>query len=220
MSIDLKEIFNEKNQDLFFNKLIMDIENNIDTFKLSTKNIVKIEIAKLLSLLRRLYYKYSISIDEDSLKEILGKSKNIILKDVNELIDKKCERNQEFIKNTDRNQPSNIKYIKSYHKHINDVEKSFEEDLKFSIRKTSGEEILSKIVALKPCINEEMHQEIQKIIDVDFPSILISRITDESIHRNRTLKNISEETYRWYSNLNKMSSKIESSSNKKKLKNK
>ena len=53
MNTDLKEMFNEKNQSLFLNKLIMDLENNTDTFKLATKNIVKIEIAKLLSSLRK-----------------------------------------------------------------------------------------------------------------------------------------------------------------------
>lgn len=219
MSIDLKEMFNEKNQDLFFNKLVMDIENNVDTFKLSTKNIVKIEIAKLLSSLRRVYYKYSVNIDEDKLKEILGSGKNKLLMDINALIDKKCEKNKEYIKNTNRDETTNAKYIKSYHKHINCVEKEFEDDLTLSIRKTSGVEFLQKIIAIQPCVNVEMHQEIQKTVDVDFPSVLISRIKDESIHRNRTLKNISEETYCWYCNLNRTSSKLESSTNKRKLKN-
>ena len=53
MNTDLKEMFNEKNQSLFLNKLIMDLDNNTDTFKLVSKNIIKIEVAKLFSSLKR-----------------------------------------------------------------------------------------------------------------------------------------------------------------------
>ena len=49
MNTDLKEMFNEKNRSLFFNKLIMELERNGDTFKLVTENTVKLELSKLLS---------------------------------------------------------------------------------------------------------------------------------------------------------------------------
>lgn len=219
MNIDLKEMFNEKNQDLFLNKLIIDLDNNIDTFKLSSKNIIKIELAKLLSSLRRIYNKYSVSVDEEKLKEILSSNKNELLTDTNLLIDKKCEQNKEYIKNTEKNDNCNNKYIKDYHKHINNVEKEFEDNLNLHIRELAEIGIYKKLINIRSCINEDMQQDILKIVNKDFVSNLISRITAESIHRNRTLKNISEETYQWYSNLNKTSSKIESNSKKKTLKN-
>lgn len=219
MSIDLKEMFNEKNQDLFLKKMIMDLENNTDTFKLSSKNIIKIEIAKLLSSLRRVYFKYSLEINEEHLKELLSDSKNKLLTDINLLVDKKFDNNKEYIKNIDRSETINIKYIKSYHKHINDTEEDFEDNVKIAICEISEIGLYKKLTKLQPCVNEEMHQDILKIINMDFSNTLISRIIDESIHRNRTLKNISEETYSWYSNLNKTSAKIEQSSKKKMLKN-
>lgn len=218
MNIDLKEMFNEKNQDLFLNKLIIDLENNTDTFKLTSKNIIKIELAKLLSSLRRIYGKYSVDVNEEKIKEILSINKNIILTDTNLLIDRKCEQNKEYIKNTTKKDSCNNKYIKSYHKHINKVERDFEDSLNITIRESAEMGIYKKIINIRSCISEEMHQEIIKTINVDFASNLISRITEESVHRNRTLKNISEETYRWYSNLNKTSSKIETSPKKKILK--
>jgi len=72
---------------------------------------------------------------------------------------------------------------------------------------------------MKVCSSEQAHEEIIKVINMDFCETLINRIIDESIHRNRTLKNISEETYKWYSNLNKTSKTIENSSLQKVLKN-
>lgn len=219
MNIDLKEMFSEKNQDLFLNKLTIDLDNNTDTFKLTSKNIIKIELAKLLSSLRRIYNKYSVSIDEEKLKEILSSNKNILLTDINILIDKKCAQNKEYIKKTNKKDNCNNKYIKAYHKHINNVEQEFEDNLNLTIRESAEISIYKKIISIRSCINEEMHQDILKTIDVDFASNLLARITEESIHRNRTLKNISEETYRWYSNLNKTSSKMDNNSKKKILKN-
>lgn len=219
MNINLKEMFDEKNQDLFLNKLTIDLDNNTDTFKLTSKNIIKIELAKLLSSLRRIYSKYLVDINEKRLKEILSGNKNVLLTEINLLIDKKCTQNKEYIKNTDKKDNCNNKYIKTYHKHINNVEKEFEDSLNLIVRDLSEIGIYKKIIGINSCINEEMHQDILKTINIDFASNLISRITEESIHRNRTLKNISEETYRWYSNLNRTSSKIETIPKKKVLKN-
>lgn len=219
MNMDLKEMFNEKNQDIFLKKMIIDLDNNIDTFKLSSKNIVKIEIAKLLSSLRRMYFKYSIQIDDLKMKDLLSKSKNELLTKINLLIDKKSTQSKEYIENKNKNDAINNKYIKAYHKHINCVEKKFEDNINVEVRQIAEIELIKSLVKIQPCLNEEMHQELLKIVNVEFSRTVIGRIIDESIHRNRTLKNISEETYEWYSNLNKTSLKIESSSKKKMLKN-
>jgi len=219
MSIDLKEMFNEKNQDLFLKKLIMDIENNTHTFKLSSKNIVKIEFAKLLSSIRRIYYKYSVTIDEEKIKAILTDGKNILIDDISLLIDKKGDNNKDFVKDANKGQTTNVKYMKSYHKHINDVETEFEDNIKLSVCEVSEISIYKELIKLQPCVNDEMHSDVLRIINLEFSNNLISRIIEESIHRNRTLKNISDETYNWYSNLNKTTSKVEQTTKKKTLTN-
>ena len=217
MSMNLKEMFHEKNQDLFFNKLILDLENNTDTFKLTSKNIVKIEIAKLLSSLRRIYSKYSMVVNDDELKSILGKNKKELLRTIELLIDKKNDDNKEYIKTN--KEPTNKQYIKSYGKHINSTEEKFEQDLKVAVLKNADVLLCQQILRMQSCCNEQAHEEIFKVINLDFCGNLIDRIIDESLHRNRTLKNISEETYKWYLNLNKTSKSIENSSLQKVLKN-
>jgi len=217
MSMNLTEEFLKKNQDLFFNKLILDLENNTDTFKLTTKNIVKIEFAKLLSSLRRFYSKYSMVVNEEDLKSILGNNKKELLQEIELLIDEKNNDNKEYIQTN--KEPTNKQYIKLYGKHINSTEEKFEQDLKVAILKNAEVVLCQNIIKMKVCSSEQAHEEIIKVINMDFCETLINRIIDESIHRNRTLKNISEETYKWYSNLNKTSKTIENSSLQKVLKN-
>lgn len=219
MNKDLKEMFNERNQNLFFNKLIMDLENNTDTFKLSTKNIVKIEIAKFFSSLRKIYDKYSIQIEEETIKEILSASKKSLLSDINLLIDEKCDKNKNYINNVDKAGVINKKYIKDFHNRIDENEQEFEESLHLSVCEEAEIGMYSSLIKLYPCVNEEMHQEILYKINLDFSPNLINRVTSESRHRNMTLKNISEETYKSYLNLNKNSSKIEVNSKVKVIKN-
>ena len=197
----------------------MDLENNIDTFKLSTKNIVKIEIAKLFSSLRKIYNNYSFQIDEERLKELLSNTKNSLLTDINILIDKKKESNKEYVENRNKEESINNKYIKSYHKHIDEVENEFEGSLKLVVCEETEIGLYTSLINLYSCVSEEMQQEILKKINLDFSSSIINRITDESIHRNMTLKNMSSETYKSYLNLNKNSSKLEKNSKVKVIKN-
>lgn len=219
MNTDLKELFNERNQSLFFNKLIMDLENNTDTFQLATKNIIKMEIAKLLSSLRKIYNDYSVKIDEDKIKALLSNSKNSLLADINILIDTKSKNNKKYIDNSDKNSVSTKKYIKAYHKFIDENEDEFKETLKLAVREESELGIYTSLINLYPCVNEEMQQVILEKINLDFSNSLINRISSESFHRNMTLKNMSEETYQSYLNLNKQSSKIEKNSKVKVIKN-
>lgn len=219
MNTDLKEMFIEKNQSLFLNKLIMDLENNIDTFKLATKNIVKIEIAKLFSSLRKLYDKYSMDISEEKIKEVLSNSKNSLLTDINLIIDNKSESNKNYIDQKEDDLTINNKYVKAYHKHIDEVQEQFESNLKLSICENSEIGLYTSLIRIYPCVNEEMQQEMLKKINLEFCLVLINRITEESNHRNRTLKNMSDETYKSYLNLNKNSSKIEKNSKVKVIKN-
>lgn len=218
MDTDLKELFNEKNQSLFFNKLLMDVDNNTDTFKFATKNIIIIEFAKLLSSLRKLYNKYTVEINEDKVKEILSSSKKTILTDVNILIDKKNQQTKQYIEESDGSS-INGKYVKNYCKHVDALEEDFEKTLKLAVLELSEVYLYTKLTNLYPCVNEEMQHELLLKTNVDFSNILISRIIAESIHRNMTLKNISEETYKNYLNLNRNSAKIDKNSKVKIIKN-
>lgn len=206
MSIDMNinEMFSEKNQTIFFNKLIMDLDNNSDIFKLAAKNKVILELATLLSSLKRVYDKYLVQYDENKLKELLSKTKTSLLEDINVIIDDKTATNSNFI-NSNRNMKINKAYLKEYHKQIDDGETSFEESIKLSIHEHTEINLYDTLIKLYPCRNEEMQQDIINVINNDCCSKLVSKIVSEGKHRSMTLKNMSEETYQKYLELNKNS---------------
>lgn len=202
IDIDIDELFNEKNQTLFFKNLITCLDNNTDTFKLSTKTIVMMEIAKLLSNLKRLYDKYSIDLDDAKLKEVLNNSKKSLLDEINVIIDNKNSSNKTYV-NESNSKQINKTYLKEYHKHIDRTEVSFSETVDLVVKEGTEVSLYKDLTALHPCSNEEMQLELLHIINIDFTNNLIARITGESALRSMTLKNMSEETYQKYLELRK-----------------
>lgn len=202
MDENINAMFTEKNQELFFNKLGMDIDNNADTFKLASKNIVMIEIAKLLSNLKRVYGSYSIELDDDKVKKILADTKNVIMDDIFVIIDEKANSNKKYIEDHNKDKVDS-KCVKKFHKHIDDSEVDFEETLSLSIKEHAEVNLCSSLLALYPCVDEQMHGQVLENVNIKFGENLINRITNEGVHRNLTLKNMVDETYKKYLELNK-----------------
>lgn len=206
-NIDITEMFNEKNQTIFLNKLLVDLENNAGTFKLRTKHIVMVEVAKLFSSLKRLYEKYSISYDETKIKELLSNTKKGLIENINIVIDDKKSSNAAYVEGG-RDKPIKRPYLKGYHKHIDDSESSFEEAVSLTVKEDIEIGLYNKLVSLYPCSNIEMQQDIIGIINLELSHTIISRVIDESKHRNMTLKNISEETFQKYLELSHNSNRL------------
>jgi len=204
IDIDINDMFSEKNKDLFLNKLILDLGNNTETFKLATKHIVMIEVAKLLSSLKRIYDKYSISYVENDIKGLLSETKTTLLEDVNVLIDEKNSNNASYV-DSNRSKQVNKKYLKDYHRHIDESDSTFQDGLKLAVSEASEISLYNSLIGLYPCSNEEMQQDILQIVNVDFSNTIIARVSAESKLRSRTLKNISEEDYQKYLEFSKNS---------------
>lgn len=203
VDIDINEMFSEKHQKMFFDKLRLDLDNNTDTFKLATKNIIKIEMAKLLSSLKKIYDKYSLDIDDELIKQILNDSKNSMLESTMIVIDEKRDKNKNYVSNQENQSSNTKKFLKEYSKQIDDNELPFEENLNLAIKEETEVSLYNKLMNAYSCVNEEMHQDILTTININFSQTLLNRISGESMHRNQTLKNMAEETYKKYLDLDK-----------------
>lgn len=203
VDIDINEMFSEKHQKMFFDKLRLDLDNNTDTFKLATKNIIKIEMAKLLSSLKKIYDKYSLDIDDELIKQILNDSKNSMLESTMIVIDEKRDKNKNYVSNQENQSSNTKKFLKEYSKQIDDNELPFEENLNLAIKEETEVSLYNKLMNAYSCVNEEMHQDILTTININFSQTLFNRISGESMHRNQTLKNMAEETYKKYLDLDK-----------------
>lgn len=203
VDIDINEMFSEKHQKMFFDKLRLDLDNNTDTFKLATKNIIKIEMAKLLSSLKKIYDKYSLDIDDELIKQILNDSKNSMLESTMIVIDEKRDKNKNYVSNQENQSSNTKKFLKEYSKQIDDNELPFEENLNLAIKEETEVSLYNKLMNAYSCVNEGMHQDILTTININFSQTLFNRISGESMHRNQTLKNMAEETYKKYLDLDK-----------------
>lgn len=200
IDIDINEMFSEKNQEIFLNKLKMDLQNNEDSFKLATKHIVMVEFAKLVSSLKRLYDKYSVVYNEQQLKELLNKTKKELMQEVNLVIEDKTSRNIKFIDESTQKK-MNKGFLKEYYWHIDETEKNFEENINLAVKEFSEIGFYTSLISFIPCKNVEMQNELIKSINVDFSHTVVLRSIDESKHRNMTLKNITEESFKKYLDL-------------------
>lgn len=203
VDIDINEIFSEKHQKMFFDKLRLDLDSNTGAFKSTTENIIKLEFAKLLSSLKRIYDKYSADIDDKMIKKILNNSKNSMIENTMIVIDEKRDKNKEYINTKESQYNITKKFLKEYHKQIDDNETSFEETLNLSIKEEAEVLLYNKLINTDRFVNEEMQHDILTIININFSQTLFNRISGESVHRNQTLKNIAEETYKKYIDLDK-----------------
>ena len=206
MTISINEMFDEKNLALFINNLIVNLDNNTETLTLTVKNIIMIEIAKLLSSLKKIYGKYDVKFTEEKLKELLNSTKKDLFEDIGVIIENRRSSNKEFVEK--ETLKINKNYLKSYHKHIDKTEESFEEIVNIGIKEDTDVNLYENLISMYPSKNEEMHFELLKIINIDFTNTLISRVVDENKHRNKTLKNMSEAAYEKYLELSKSTSLI------------
>jgi len=80
MDNDIKVMFEKKNRELLFQKLILDLENNTDTFKKTIKYKIGMEFALLVSSLKKIYAKNGVFINDKNLNEILNESHHELIK--------------------------------------------------------------------------------------------------------------------------------------------
>ncbi len=209
MNLDINDMFTEQNRKIFINKLGLDLVNNSSAFSLSTANIVKIEIAKLFSFIKRTYSKYEVKADMDIIKKILSETKDSILGDLETLICDRQEKNNNYLTESETS-AINKKYINNYHKAIDENEEDFENGVKLSVSENSNVRLYNQLINAYPCKNEKMQNEIFQQINVDFSNNIIRRIIDEGKHRSGTLKNMSLETYAYYKDLNSNTNTVKS----------
>jgi len=217
IDIDINGIFNEKNQSIFLETLKTELINNGATFKLSSKHIIMMETAKLLSALKKIYEKYQISIDEVECRRILIHSKNCLIEGVNILIDDRTSRNQEYL-DDNQQKKKNKTFLKDYHKEIDHNAEVFNESLTLVVNENAEIGLYKALASLYQCSSEEMQQDLLKAINVDFSRTIISRIAEQNKYRSMTLQNLSTESFNKYQEISKRTTSLTSQSSKVKVK--
>jgi len=211
IDVNINEMFNEKNQAIFLKTLKTELINNCETFKLSSKHAVMMEIAKLLSSLKRIYDKYGMNFDEIAIKKILTDSKNGLIESVNILIDDRTTKNAAYL-DDGQNKKKTKAFLKDYHKEIDSNEDSFNDSLTLVVNENAEIGLYKALVSLYQCTSDEMQQDLLKVINVDFSRTIISRISEQNKYRSMTLKNMSSEAFDKYLEISRRTTSLTSPS--------
>jgi hypothetical protein len=217
IDVDINEMFNEKNQTIFLETLKTELINNCETFKLSSKHVIMMETAKLLSALKKIYDKYKISIDEVEVRRLLINSKNGLIEGVNILIDDRTSKNHAYLDGS-QNKKKNKSFLKDYHKEIDSNEEAFNAALTLVVNESAEIGLYKSLVSLYQCSSEEMQQDLLKAINVEFSRTIISRIVEQNKYRSMTLKNMSSESFDKYLEISKKTTSLTSPLTKVKVK--
>lgn len=88
MNETLDKLFYEKNKEILKNKLILDINNNTDSLKLTLSNVIVLEMNKLYKNLIKLFEENGIKYSKEELKNLIESEKNklndIVLKELSQ----------------------------------------------------------------------------------------------------------------------------------------
>jgi len=207
MDKDITDMFHEKNKDIFKNSLLLEMERNIDTLKHATNNAVILEMNKINKFLKEYLEEIGITYSEKKLKNKIDKEKETI----KNLIDKEIENKKKqleayFNKKLEKEVLIDANYIDKYHKHIDGVTAKTIEDLEISIRKEINTIFTPGLLKNYAFKKEEQTDRIIRRINNIMVETTIKRIVNELKFRDDSLKNMCNESFNKYLNLNEMTS--------------
>lgn len=87
MTDDLKKMFDEQNAKILKNKLMLDIDNNTDSLKLTLSNVIMLEMNKLIKGIIKFCNDNNIEYNEKELEKIIDYEKEKLKEIVDEGLD-------------------------------------------------------------------------------------------------------------------------------------
>jgi hypothetical protein len=206
MDKDVTKILHEKNKDIFKNSLLLEMEKNLDTLKHTTGNAVALEINNLYNHIKQYFDEIKMKYDEIALKENTDNEISIVNQLINEEIGTKQQELEKYFEAELKKPVIEIDYIEKYHKHIDEITENVSEIIEEAIRKEICKTFTQNILKDYKFKNKEQRERLKINIDGIFVERLVKRIKEEIRFRDESLKNMCNESYNKYLNLNKIAS--------------
>lgn len=203
MDIDINKMFKEKNKEIFRNSLTLELERNLNTLKNTTDNCVSLEINKLFLFFKSFFQENNIDFKKEELLGLLYREKNEINDIVNsEIENKKNNIISKYFDNCFKEETITDQFIIDYYNELQNETKIIINNIELFL----NEEICTNFsldITKKYKMNDiNQLDRINSRVNVLFKDNVISRIKDQIVFRDDSLRNLAKESYNKYLNIN------------------
>lgn len=204
MDMDINKMFQDKNKEIFKNSLILEMERNLEALKNTTDNCVALEINKLAIFFTKYFNESNIKFKKEELLGLLYREKSEINNIVNSKIEEKKVRLKEnFLQKDIEENVLTEEYLNKYYEELSKETEKLNNDLDLLLKTEICTEFSPEIIKKYKLSSKEQEERINSRINILFKNTIISRIKEETMFRDESLKNMSIESYNKYLELNK-----------------
>lgn len=204
MNTDINKMFQEKNKEILKNSLVLEMERNLEALKTTTDNCVALEINKLIIFLESYFKENSIKYKKEELIGFLFREKTLLNNIINSKIeDKKQNLKNNFLSKQIDDDILRELYIKDYYEFLLQETKKMNEELELLLKTEICTKFSTELLKKYKMSNIDQKERINSRINVLFKDRIISRIKEEISFRDESLKNMCQESYNRYLELNK-----------------
>lgn len=210
MDIDISSMFKDKNKEIFKNSLTLEMERNLETLKNTTDNCVALEINKLFLFFKKYFQEIDVTYKKEELLGLLYREKKEINDIVNSKIENKKNRIKEnFLEKEEAEDVLSDKFLDDYYTELRKETEIINEEIELELKKEICTIFSQNIIKKYKLDSVEQAERINSRINVLFCNNVISRVKEQTIFRDESLRNMSVESFNKYLNLNKSTIDLE-----------
>lgn len=198
---DISKMFKDKNKEIFLNSLTLEMERNLETLKNTTDNCVALEINKLFLFFKMYFQEIDIKYKKEELLGMLYRER----KKINDIVNAKIEEKKQRIKENflEKVQEIDDNFLDKYSEELSSETNRINEEIELELKKEIRTEFSLYITSKYKLKTVEQDERIHSRVDILFNESVISRIKEQTVFRDDSLKNMAKESYNKYLELNK-----------------
>ena len=204
MDIDISKMFKNKNKEIFKNSLTLEMERNLEALKNTTDNCVALEINKLYLFFNKYFQEISIEFTKEELLGFLYRERKNINDIVNSKIEEKKKRIKEnFLEKENEDDVLEENYVDKYYEELQKETELINQEIELEVKEEICTEFAPNIAKKYRLETVEQLDRINSRINILFKDNIISRIKEQTVFRDESLKNMAKESFEKYNELNK-----------------
>lgn len=203
MDTDICKMFKDKNKEILKNSLKLEMERNLETLKNTTDNCVALEINKMFLFFKSYFNEINIEYKKEDLLGFLYRER----KDINDIVNAEIENKKNVIINEylskDTEEILTEEYLDNYYALLKEQTEIINDKIEVEVKKQISTEFTPELIKKYKLETQEQSDRINSRINILFRENIISKIKDQIIFRDESLRNMMKESYNKYVELNK-----------------